>query len=304
MANAVITCLNGPMRDRNFQVRSGGRALRLGITSDQHVSGSVLIFWQDEALRIANQTHLAVTCSGTTIASQATQELPDGARLVVGRLEFQVRILAEVEPPAGSAAETEPLPVKERPKKTSRSEERPARRISASQPVSAEPPRKSGLRNRLSLMLRPDHRRKQVDNLITERDRLLAWAGRRALEAQGGLGLPTGVVSRLAQGQQVELDGNALARPELERFLNAAKRLTQLDATLATLARELQLELPAQTETLPAEHQRIEDLAHELLDGVQTEEIAEPIDEAPLVERTPAEDPKRSGRRHHARRRH
>lgn len=155
------------------------------------------------------------------------------------------------------------------------------RRISASRLASVDTPeRRQTLLHRVGQVFR---RRGEQDGrleaLEDERYELLFACGRRALQEQGGIGLPRDVLARLSRGERVELAPEDLDQPALERYRRSRERLVFLDAEIAALRDELGLgpdagQIPPQ-EMLLTEHLEHQDRAFRAMDGILTESLDE-----------------------------
>jgi hypothetical protein len=182
----------------------------------------------------------------------------------------------EMLPPAGEtpAASAEPRPQGDSDRM------RHTRRISASRLAAVEPAAsRQGLFSKMGNVFRRDDRQVRLDELERARAELLTEAGRHALGAGGGMGLPEDAVSALLKGGTVTLSGADLSAAGLERWCAQRQRMALLDAEIAALRRALGLgpdpAAHAQSSpTLRADQRDNQERAFATLDGMATDDLS------------------------------
>ena len=164
---------------------------------------------------------------------------------------------------------------------------RHSRRISASRLAAVEPAAsRQGLLSKMGNVFRRDERQVRLEELERARADLLTEAGRHALGADGGMGLPEEAVSALLKGGTVTLSGGDLAAAGLERWRTQRQRMALLDAEIAALRRALGLgpdpEAHAQSSpTLRADQRVHQERAFATLDGMATDDLSKHARKAP-----------------------
>jgi hypothetical protein len=207
--------------------------------------------------------------------------------------------VADPPPPRGPASNTETLPIPE-PQGS-----RQSRRITASKEANPGPSEPAGRKPLLARMQealrrRDDGELKRLEKLEDERTRLLEAAGRLALERQGGIGLPEGVLADLGKGRSVLVDPAQLHMGDLLRFREHCKRLAWLDAEIAALAAGLSMDTVQVTEPatpLGSEQRDLEGRAFQASDGLRTEELSYDVDTPPRSNGSGSQPSSISGRR-------
>ena len=320
-----IRCVSGPHEGRELAV-SREQPLRLPVNRPDGTRAELRFEWAENGWRFINTSAIASVVDGNA-SKQA--DLVDGSRIAVGRSVFVVMFgalddgtatgeldgggMVELDGrdnskddtvPSGlqvlsSSTDTNPLPTEE--EKGGRT----SRRISASRQSAVElPERKQGnlLRVVSRVFKRPDEPENELETLLRERTQLLAAVGREALEHAGGIGLPEDFLQRLGLGETVSLRSGDLSAPALERWRRDREHLAFLDATIAKLRGELNIQSDTkqfkrtnlESEVREKEvraFKAMDDLGTEMLDGMHgdhTTQSAEPIDD---------DDESRGGRR-------
>ena len=168
-------------------------------------------------------------------------------------------------------------------------DDRHAKRISASRLSVVEPPPPEdtgkGLFQRMSGMLGGNGRseRARLEQLESERQRLLVESGRLSLGAGGGLGLPESAITALISGKQVTLGPDDISLNILEKWRGQRDRARLIDGEIAAVRRSLGLSQDSSPVLMPPpalrpERKALEERAFHSFDGVATQDLAEGIE--------------------------
>ena len=255
-SGAVLVCSSGPRAGMTVALDEAKPA-RLPVRRDGNEVGQVVIQFHESAWQLVNHSPVAVEVGGHQVTRTI---LHDGDVIQIGPLAFQAKL---------------PAAANERPTG------RVSKRISASRDAVVTEPeqqRNSKLLKKVgSVFKRRDERQERLDSLRAERDALLREAGRDALTAQGGFGLPQPVFADLVVGRPVAIQPESLDERYLERFRERSRQLGLLDATIGVLCAELGLppdeETGGQPVRLATEDKQFEEEAHRAMDAAQTENL-------------------------------
>lgn len=267
----------GPLAGRHISLKpSKPRVIAVQSKGDE--AGELAITYADGVWHFDNRSDLPCSVNGAVVDSI---ELNHGDELRCGHSLFAVDLR---EDDAYLRSKSDPGLFLEHDDNPDEDEQRPpGRRFSASRTSqSSAPGNTSGLISSMSRVFkrrsgsRADVRR--LEELEDERQKLLMRSGRRALEKQGGIGLPEGALAQLAQGHGLHLRQEYMAMPDLDRYRRDRRRLHHLDAEIDALRYQLGLE-PQEDSSLvdfpePMVHQwEREERAFAAMDEMGTNEV-------------------------------
>ncbi|MHC5068033.1 MAG: hypothetical protein ACYTF0_05540 [Planctomycetota bacterium] len=273
-----LHCIQGPQQGRDLHL-DREEPLRFSLTQAGQAVGELAFACAAKGLRFVNDSPVESAVNGTD-SHEAV--LMCGDRVQVGPMVFEVRAAEDIDqtPPFGALVGRAPAPAAAA-KEADASSSRSSRRLSASHASVVESTDdRRGLLGKMGSVFKrggKEERPADLERLEEQRDNLLRAAGYRALTAQGGMGLPMGVLAQLQAGERVVIDPEDLNRPLFESFCLQVEQLRLLDAGVVAKCKRFGIDadpvLQAAAMPLREEREERELEAFNEMDGLGTEDL-------------------------------